>query len=169
MRLYIKQKVFSWGDKFTVKDEMGQDRYYVQGEVFTFGKKLHVYDLMDNEVAYIEQKVFSFLPRYYVYVGDTQVAEIVKKFTLFYQKYYVLGPEWEVDGSFGAHEYEITKGNNVVAAIHKQWMSWGDCYELDLGSMENEVLALAVVLTIDCIMFNGSNDSGITISFGSGS
>ncbi len=28
MKLYIKQKVFSWGDKFTVKDEAGRDRYY---------------------------------------------------------------------------------------------------------------------------------------------
>ena len=38
MKLYIKQKVFSWGDKFTVKDEAGRDRYYVEGEVFTFGR-----------------------------------------------------------------------------------------------------------------------------------
>ena len=42
MKLYIKQKVFSWGDKFTVKDATGRDRYYVEGEIFTFGKKLHV-------------------------------------------------------------------------------------------------------------------------------
>ena len=46
MKLYIKQKVFSWGDKFTVKDEAGRDRYYVEGEVFTFGRKLHVYDMV---------------------------------------------------------------------------------------------------------------------------
>ena len=30
MKLYIKQKVFSWGDKFTVKDETGRDKYFVQ-------------------------------------------------------------------------------------------------------------------------------------------
>ena len=28
MKLYIKEKVFSWGDKFHVKDENGPDRYY---------------------------------------------------------------------------------------------------------------------------------------------
>ena len=27
MKLYIKQKVFTWGDKFTVKDINGNDRY----------------------------------------------------------------------------------------------------------------------------------------------
>ena len=33
MKLYIKEKVFSWGDKFTVKDELGNDKYVVEGEV----------------------------------------------------------------------------------------------------------------------------------------
>ena len=49
MKLYIKQKVFSWGDKFTVKDVNGEDRYYVEGEIFSWGKKLHVYDMRGNE------------------------------------------------------------------------------------------------------------------------
>ena len=74
MKLYIKQKVFSWGDKFTVKDVNGEDRYFVEGEIFSWGKKLHVYDMCGNEVAFIQQKLFSFLPRYFVYVGD--VADV---------------------------------------------------------------------------------------------
>lgn len=44
MRLYIKQRAFSWTDKFSIKDEYGEDRYYVEGEFLSFGKKLHVYD-----------------------------------------------------------------------------------------------------------------------------
>ena len=51
MKLYIKQKVFSWGDKFTVKDEAGRDRYYVEGEIFTFGRKLHVYEGPEHKHA----------------------------------------------------------------------------------------------------------------------
>lgn len=150
MKLYIKQKVFTWGDKFTVKDEMGQDRYYVEGEVFTFGKKLHVYDAFNREVAFIQQKVFSFMPRYYVFVGDTQVAEIVRKFTLLFSRYYVAGPDWQVEGSFADHDYEIFEKGNVIISIHKQWLTWGDCYELDISSATDEVLALATVLAIDC-------------------
>ncbi len=30
MKLYIKEKVFSWGDKFTVKDASGSDKYVVE-------------------------------------------------------------------------------------------------------------------------------------------
>ena len=79
MKLYIKQKVFSWGDKFTVKDEAGNDTYVVEGEVFSCGKKLHVYDMLGTEVAFIKQEVFSFLPCYYVFCGEKQVAEIKKE------------------------------------------------------------------------------------------
>lgn len=32
MNLYIKQKVFSWTDKFTVRDEAGNVRFTVGGE-----------------------------------------------------------------------------------------------------------------------------------------
>ena len=38
MKLYIKQKVFSWVDRFTVFDETGADKYYVEGE-FSRGER----------------------------------------------------------------------------------------------------------------------------------
>ena len=44
MRLYIKQAVFSWRDRFAVRDEFGGDRYFAEGEFFSMGKQLHVYD-----------------------------------------------------------------------------------------------------------------------------
>ena len=44
MKLYIKQKIFSWNDKFSVYNEVGEERYFVEGELFSWGKKLHVYD-----------------------------------------------------------------------------------------------------------------------------
>ena len=61
-KLYIKQKVFSFGDKYNIYNENGQAVFSVQGEVFTFGAKIHMYDTTGNEVYYIEQKLFRFLP-----------------------------------------------------------------------------------------------------------
>lgn len=152
MKLYIKQKVFSWKDKFSVYDQYGNARYYVEGEMFSFGKKLHVFDLSGNEVAFIEQKVLSFAPRFYTYVRGQQVAEIVKKFTLFKPKYVVEGLGWDVDGSFLFHEYEITKNGENIVNIRKEYLSWGDCYEMDIANLQDELVALAVVLTIDCVI-----------------
>ena len=152
MKLYIKEKVFTWGDQFTVKDERGNDKYMVEGEVFSWGKKLHVYDMTGREVAAIRQEVWSFLPRYYVFCGDRQVAEIKKEFTFFYPKYRIDGLGWEIDGSFMAHEYEITQSGRTIVSIRKEWMTWGDSYELNITNPSDEIVALAVVLTIDCVM-----------------
>ena len=164
MKLYIKQKVFSWGDKFTVKDEAGRDRYYVEGEIFTWGKKLHVYDIAGREVAFIKQEVWSWMPRFYVFCGNRQVAEIKKEFTFFFPKYSIDGLGWEIDGSFMAHEYEITKNGYPIVSISKEWMTWGDSYELNIANPADEILSLAVVVTIDCVM---ESNSGASVSVSS--
>lgn len=151
MKLYIKEKVFSWGDKFTVKDAYGEDKYIVEGEVFTFGKKLHVYDRSGREVAFIKQEVWSFLPRYYVFCGDRQIAQIKKEFTFLFPRYTIEGLGWEIDGSFMAHDYQITKRDRKIVTISKEWMTWGDSYELDIADPADELVALAVVIAIDCV------------------
>ena len=163
MKLYIKEKVFSWGDKFTVKDEYGNDKYFVQGEVFSWGKKLHVYDNVGKEVAFIKQEVWSFLPRYYVFCGDEQIAEIKKEFTFLFPKYSIQGLGWEIEGKFMAHDYEITKNGDSIVSISKEWMTWGDSYEVNIANTEDEIVALAVVLTIDCVM-EASSGASVTVS-----
>lgn len=164
MKLYIKQKVFSWKDKFTVKTSYGEDKYIVEGEIFSLGKKLHVYDMQGRQVAFIQQKVLSFLPRYFVFVGDVQVAEIVKQFSLFRPKYEVAGLNWQVDGDFFAHNYEITENGKKIVEINKEWMTWGDCYELDIADGADEIIALATVLAIDCAT---AKNGGVSIAVSS--
>ena len=157
MKLYIREKVFSWGDKFTVKDQFGNDKYMVQGEVFSLGKKLHVYDMTGNEVAFIKQEIWSLLPKYYVFRNGDQVAEIRKEFTFLFPKYSIAGLGWEINGNFMEHNYEITKSGNSIVTIRKEWMTWGDSYELDIANPADELVALAVVMTIDCV--NEANSS----------
>ena len=156
MKLYIKEKVFSWGDKFMVKDAYGEDKYIVEGEVFSWGKKLHVYDRLGREVAFIKQEVWSLLPRFYVFCDDRQVAEIKKEFTFLFPRYTIEGLGWEIDGSFMAHDYQITKNGHKIVSISKEWMTWGDSYELDISDPADEILALAVVIIIDCVTESSS-------------
>ena len=54
MNLYIKQHIFTWGDRFSVYDEAGNEKYQVEGEIFTWGKKLHLCDMQGRELAFIE-------------------------------------------------------------------------------------------------------------------
>lgn len=158
MKLYIQQKVFSWADRFTVFDASENALYYAEGELFTWGKKLHLYNAHGVEAAYIEQRLLSFLPRYTIYRDGTEVAVVTREFTFFTQRYTVDGPGWEVDGDFLAHDYEIRDDERLVASMHKEWLSWGDCYELDITDDGDTVTALSVVLVIDCVLASQSNN-----------
>lgn len=152
MKLYLKQKVFSIGEKFYVYDANGEERYRVEGEIFSFGKKLHVYDRNEREVAFIRQRITAFMPRYYIEKNGVEVAEVVRKFTFFYPKYEIGGLGWEVDGDFFDHDYQITDNGRAVASVSKQWFTWGDAYEIDIDPGVDEVTALAVVLVIDACL-----------------
>ena len=44
MKLYIRQKIFSWRDKYQIWNESGTPVYFVEGEFFSFGAKLHLLD-----------------------------------------------------------------------------------------------------------------------------
>ena len=151
MRLYMKEKVFSWNERFTIKDENGWDKYYVEGEFLTLGKKLHLLNAQGDEVAFICQQLFTLMPRYTVEIGGREVAEIRKEFTLFFQRYVIDGLGWEIEGSVWDHAYEIRKNGRLIAAISKEWFTWGDSYMLDILDPADELVALAVVLTIDCV------------------
>ena len=151
-KLYIKQKVFSWKDRFSVFNEWGEDVYRVEGELISLGKKLHVCDMADREVAFIHQKVLSFLPRYFISRNGEDVAEVVKKLTFLKAKYEIPAFGWTVQGNFTAHEYTISSEAGVVAAISKKWFSWGNTYEIDSAPGFDPLNVLCVVLIIDAVL-----------------
>ena len=92
------------------------------------------------------------MPQYTVFCGGREVATIRKEFTFLFPRYVIDGLGWEIDGSFMAHDYEITEAGKPIVTINKEWMTWGDTYELTITDPQQEILALAVVLTIDCVL-----------------
>jgi uncharacterized protein YxjI len=167
MNMYMKQKVFSWGDKFNIYDAEGGELYSVWGEVFSLGKKLHIEDMYGRELAYIRQKLVTFLPKFFISRDEHQVAEVVKKFTFLRHKYEIRGLEWVAEGNFWSHEFQIrSMDGHIVAEISKKWISWGDSYEISVTQGEDAVNVLAVVLVIDaCIqMENDAASSSASAS-----
>ena len=157
MKLYMKQKLFSFKDRFYVYDEFGKERYYVEGELLSIGKRLHVYDTRGVEQSFIKQRVFSMSPRYKIFVGEREVCEVLKHFTFFKPHYSVLGTNWEVRGDFFNHEYAVYDNNLPIATVTKEWMAWADTYSIDIAPYADELVALSVVLVIDAALDFESN------------
>jgi uncharacterized protein YxjI len=148
----MKQKVFSWRDRFFIKDESERDRYSVEGEIFSWGKKLHVYDTGGNEVAFIRQKIMTFMPRFYVEIGGRVVCEVVQEFTLLRPKYRLEGLPWRMEGDYWGHDYSLYNQNFTVMRLYKHWFTWGDSYALEISDPKDELLCLCVALAVDCAL-----------------
>lgn len=159
MQLYMKQKVFSFGDKFTVKDANGMDRWFIEGELFSFGHRLHVFDANGVERALLQQKLFSFMPRFIISVDGNEVAQMVKEFTLFKQRYFLDGLPWELEGNFWTHDYQLFESGTPIMHVTKEWFTWGDSYALNIADGVDELLCLCVVLAVDCVL-EASQNSG---------
>ena len=158
MNLYVKQKIFSWGDRFSVYDEDGNERYTIKGEVFSWGKKLHLYNRFGTEQAFIRQQLFRFHPTYTVERNGTVFAQVVKNFTFFRQTYSISGPDREVEGDYWNHEYQIYSGGIPIVSVIKKWFTLGDAYEIHIDPSVDEIAALATVLVIDaCIEAQNNN------------
>jgi len=161
MKLYLKQKVFSWKDRFFVKDESEADRYSVEGEILSIGKKLHVYDSSGAKVAFIREKVMSFMPRYFIEINGQLVCEVVKKFTFFKPSYAVEGLSWDLKGDFIAHNYTLTEKNREIMTLRKKMISWGDSYELYIADSQHELLCLCIALAVDCALAAENSNSTV--------
>jgi uncharacterized protein YxjI len=156
MKYEIKQKIFSFGDKFIIRDEIESPRYAVRGQIFSFGKKLSIEDLDGNELVYIEQKLFKFLPEYNIYIKGEQVATVKKEFTFFAPRFNIesnMG-NYDMQGEIFSHEFEILKGYDVVASVSKQWFSFSDTYGVDISENENQAFMLALVIVIDQVLYD---------------
>lgn len=153
MRLYARQKVFSFRTVFSILDSSGRVRYTVRGELLSLTRKLHVYDSSGREVALLRGRIINLLPTYDIYIGGRKAARIVKRLTLFRPSYVIRDCNWRVEGDFLQHKYSMYNGHrNKVATISKRWMSIGDCFELNVPDPDNEVLAVCMMLAIDCVM-----------------
>jgi uncharacterized protein YxjI len=153
MRYIMKQKLFSWGDDFCIKNENGQDVFFVDGKVFSLGDKFSFQDMAGNELAFISQKLLSWGPTYEIYRGS-QLAAVVKKqlFTFFHCKFTVDVPgpnDLEAEGDFLDHEYSFNRGGQTVANVSKQWFTFTDTYGVEIANGEDNILILASTVVID--------------------
>jgi uncharacterized protein YxjI len=161
----MKQKIWTLGDQFVIKDETRTPVFYVKGKVFSVGDKLSFRDIDGNELAYISQKVFSFSPRYKIYRDKRVIATIVKKIAPFKDLYVVHVPgadEFRVKGNFLNYEYAFTRNGRKIAFVSKKVFSWSDTYGIAIVPGEDDILILAAAVVIDMVSHGDRQDTIIS-------
>lgn len=162
MHYVMKQRLFSWGDDFYIKNEAGEDVYFVDGKVFSFGDQLSFQDLNGNELAFIRQKLLAWGPTYEIYRSGELAAVVKQKlFTLLHHRFTVDVPgpdDLEAEGDFFDHEYALSRGGEAVAYVSKKYFSWTDTYGVDVADGEDDLLILASTVVIDMACHDAANN-----------
>jgi len=157
MRYVMRQKIWSFGDDFTIKDAGDNDRFFVDGRAISIGDKLSFQDMSGHELAFIRQKLLAWGPTYELERGGQLVAVVKQKlWTLFRNRFTVDvdadGPspsDLEVEGDFWDYEYTFHRGGQAVASVSKRFFSWSDTYGVDVAPGEDDVLILACTVVVD--------------------
>lgn len=154
MKYYLKQKKFSFKDKFTVKDEAGNDLFQVQGKVFSMKNKIDLMNMDGSTVLSAEKKMWAFMSTYFIFSSHNEQIAVVKRKFGFKPNFSVQmgNEELTVSGSIFGHQFVIKNGEKEIVRISKKLISWGDAYEVDIVEDHNKELLLFVVIVIDQIM-----------------
>jgi len=159
MKLYIKQRIFSLGDKYDVYDADENVIYDVESELFTIGAKLHLYNTQGIQLFFIKKRLTFLLAEYEIYQNDNLCATVSQEFALFHSKLNVdsmLG-SFTIEGDFFTMNYEIKRNGQYFGSVYKKWLSWGDSYELDVPEEEDAGFFCALVIAIDNCLHNENN------------
>ena len=133
-------------------DKGGHTRYTVTGDAYSLGKRLHIHDLAGREAVYVHQRIPSMFPRYEIEVYGKPVGCVVKDLTFLRPKYTMAEMSWEVSGTTGIFDYELTWQNSVVAANRPVQGEKGALFSMEFYDRTAELAALGVLLTINCIL-----------------
>lgn len=158
-QLYIKQKVFTIGEKFTVYDQMEQAQYFVEGSFMQIPKNFTIYNRRNEEIAKITKKVFSWMPKFYVDIRNNPQIMIEKELTFFKARYQISAEDITVNGDWWDMEFEICRRGRPIARISQKWFTWGDTYEVNVLDESLEELIISLVIAIDCVKSDESSSA----------
>lgn len=160
MKLYIKQRLFSWTDSYDIYDENMNTKYTAKADFLALGHRIRIFDRYGGEVGYIQEKLFRIFAEFDVYIGGSCLGRIKKKFSLFAPKYDIDYNGWNVDGDFFGWDYQVRQPNGAAAAhISKELLHLTDTYAIDIFDESDEINVLMLVLAIDAANCSSNNNN----------
>lgn len=148
MKLYVNEKLFSFHNRFYVKDENDKDVYEISSKIISLGDKITINDMEGNKIAYIEQELLHLTPHYNVYINDILEFQITKKFQLF-KNDYTLSNGYRVEGKFMMLDFKVfDNNNNQIGSIKRKFISIGDKYEIEINDPNKKEIVLAIIVAI---------------------
>ena len=156
---HIKQKLWSLGGEFEIKDGFGNPAYSVAGSFFKIPKYFTVNKQDGTQVSKITKVMFQFLPKFDVALSDGSGFRIAKAFTLFKPRYHIEDLGLDVQGNFWDMNFDLIKNDVVVAQISQEWFKLTSTYNIDIYDDRYADIVISLVIAIDYVKEQESHAS----------
>lgn len=147
----IKQKFWSLGGKFTIKDDLGMPAYEVTGSFLEIPKTFTVSDNSGQTVSRIEKKFFTFLPQFTVRLSNGQSFVLKKEFTWFKPRYSLSGLNMTVQGDWWDMNFTLSQNGRKIAEIKQSWLAMTSTYQVTVLDDAYADLVISLVVAIDYV------------------
>ena len=155
--LYIKQKAFSFGDKYKVFDEKGNVKFFVSSKIFSIHHVKYIYDADNNFVMTIFRKCSGIIPQYFVYDENDEIMEtIIVKFSV--NKDFDVEANkvnnYSVRGDFYGLNLQFYNGEEEVVSLSKKLFQFVDSYEIKIYNLSYTKYIVGFVIAFDNCVHN---------------
>ncbi len=149
MKLFIKQRAFSWFDNYKIFDENGNPMYSIRGEL-SWGHCLRMYDNDEKEVCMVREKADTLLPKFEMYIGGTYIGCISKEPDVAKNVYTIDFNGWRIESDLMENDFQIYNGTGYqIASMTKEVLNPADTYRIKITSPQDELYVLMLMVAID--------------------
>ena len=153
-KFQMRADALSIGDDYWIQDEQGNKAFHVDGKSMRARETWVLEDADGNDLATIREKKLTIRDKIKIELADGREATVRKALISFGEKYVVEvedGPELEVKGKIGEHEYKIERDGDQVAEISKKWFRVRDTYGVEVEDDAWSVLVLCVTVAVGAL------------------
>ena len=151
-RFLVKQKFRLGGERFDIKDEMGNVAYQVEGSFFKIPKTFTIYDAVGEQVSGISKEILTFMPRFEIQLNNGDSFYIRKKLTFFRDKYEFDNLGLRIEGDIWDWDFKLLDDRDqVIAEISKEFIRLTSTYNLTVYEDSYADLVVSLCVAIDYV------------------
>ena len=159
-RFLVKQKFRLGGERFDIKDELGNVAYQVEGSFFQIPKTFTIYDVAGEQVSEISKEVLTFLPRFEIQLSNGDSFYIRKKLTFWKDKYEFDNLGLHIEGNVWDLNFKLLDGRDqVIAEITKELFHLTSTYTVTVYEDSYADLVISLCVAIDYVEMLESQSS----------
>jgi uncharacterized protein YxjI len=151
-KLYMRQKVLSIKDKYSVCTEDETPVYWVQGNLV--GLSYTITDANENLIMEIKKKMIAVMPKYTILKNGEVLGTINKKVKLTRPEIsgQINGEDIKIKGDISGFHFEIKSNDVAIGNVDTERLTWGDVYSIDIKDIEKQDLIVAIAIIVDNVI-----------------